>query len=58
MTPQNFDEILKLTQDDETKTNRNIRDSLSVNIKLAATKRFLALSNNNISLYLFLFVIY
>ena len=41
MTPQDFDEILGLIQDDITKTNTNMRDSILANIKLAATIRFL-----------------
>ena len=41
MTPQDFDEILGLIQDEITKTNTNMRDSIPVNIKLAATIRFL-----------------
>ena len=37
MTPLNFDEILGLIQEDITKTNTNMRDSIRANIKLAAT---------------------
>ena len=36
MTPLNFDEILGLIQEDITKTNTNMRDSIRANIKLAA----------------------
>ena len=42
MTPHFFDEILGLIQDDITKTNTNMRDSIPTNIKLAAIIRFLA----------------
>ena len=37
MTPQDFDEILGLIQDDIIKTNTNMRDSIPANTKLAAT---------------------
>ena len=37
MTPLNFDEILGLIQEDITKTNTNMRDSIRAKIKLAAT---------------------
>ena len=46
MTPQEFDEILGLIQDDITKTNTNMRDSIPANTKLAITIRFLATSDN------------
>ena len=36
MTPQNFDEILRLIKDDITKINTNMHDSIPANIKLAA----------------------
>ena len=42
MTPQNFDEILKLIEGEITKSNTNMRDSIPANVKLAATIRFLA----------------
>ena len=41
MTPQDFDKILGFIQDDITKTNTNMHDSIPTNIKLAATVRFL-----------------
>ena len=41
MTPQDFDEILGLVQDEITTTNKNMRDSIPANIKLAVTIRFL-----------------
>ena len=41
MTPQDFDEILGLIQDDIIKTNTNMRDSIPANTKLAATVRLL-----------------
>ena len=34
MTPQDLNAILGLIQDDITKTNTNMHDSISVNIKL------------------------
>ena len=44
MTPHDYDEILILgfIQDDVTKTNSNMRDSILANIKLASAIRFLA----------------
>ena len=48
MTPHDFDEILGLIQDDITKTNTNMCDSIPENIKLAATIRFLATGDANL----------
>ena len=45
MTPHDFDEILGINQDDITKTNTNIRDSITVNIKLATIIHFFAISD-------------
>ena len=41
MTPQDYDEILGLIQDDITKTNTSMHGLIPANIKLAATIWFL-----------------
>ena len=46
MTPQDFEEILGLIEDDITKTKTNMRDSIPANMKLAATIQFLATGDN------------
>ena len=45
MTPHDFDDILGLIQDDITKTNTNMRDSIPANIKVALTIPFAATIN-------------
>ena len=45
MTQHDFGEILGLNQDDITKTNTNVRDSIPVNIKLATVIRFFAIGD-------------
>ena len=42
MIPHDFDQILGLIQNDITKSNTNMRDSIPENIKLAPTIWFLA----------------
>ena len=42
MKPHDFNEILGLIQNDVTKTNTYMRDSIPANITFAATIRFLA----------------
>ena len=42
MTPHDFDDILGLIQDDITKTNTNMRDSIPANIKVALAIPFAA----------------
>ena len=45
MTPHDFDDILGLIQDDITKTNTNMRDSIQANIKVALAIPFAATIN-------------
>ena len=49
MTPQNFDETLGLIQDDITKTNTNMCDSIPTNTKLPVIQVFLLRVYTNIS---------
>ena len=46
MTAENFDEILSLIKDDISKKNTVMRDSVSAEIQLAITIRFLATGNS------------
>ena len=46
MTPQDFQEILGLIQDDITKAKTNMRDSVPANMKLAVTIQFLVTGDN------------
>ena len=46
MTPDNFNELLKLTETDIEKQNTHLRDAIPAKIKLAATLRFLATRSN------------
>ena len=46
MTPDNFNEFLKLIDRDIQKQNTHLRDAIPAKIKLAATFRFLATGSN------------
>ena len=46
MTPNNFNELLKLIETDIEKQNTHLRDAIPAKIKLAATLRFLATRSN------------
>ena len=46
MTPQDFQEILGLIQDDITKAKTNMRDSVPANMKLTVTIQFLVTGDN------------
>ena len=46
MTPNNFNELLKLIETDIQKQNTHLRDAIPAKIKLAATLRFLATGSN------------
>ena len=46
MTPDNFNELLKLIETDIQKQNTYLRDAIPAKIKLAVTLRFLATGSN------------
>ena len=46
MTPDNFNELLKLNETDIQKQNTHLRDGIPAEIKLAAMLRFLATGSN------------
>ena len=46
MTPDNFNELLKLIETDIQKQNTYLRDAIPAKIKLAVTFRFLATGSN------------
>ena len=46
MTPDNFNELLKLNETDIQKQNTHLRDGIPAEIKLAAMFRFLATGSN------------
>ena len=46
MTPDNFNELLKLIETDFQKQNTHLRDAIPAKIKLAATLRLLATGTN------------
>ena len=46
MTPDNFNQLLKLNETDIQKQNTHLRDGIPAEIKLAAMLRFLATGSN------------